>query len=140
AEAEAPRPRAERPPPPKRGMSAPITFTPAGPDVLLVFNSVQAAGSATIWIREVPRANVQAVRGYRGEQLETGSDGLVVHNRSASRADYIITVPSRYRYILVRVGDGPESRIGIVKDKREWVWTIGLQTSVLDDQLPPEDQ
>lgn len=131
---------AERTTPAKRGVSAPITFTPAGPDVSLVFNSVQAAGNATIWIREVPRANVQSVRNYRGEELVTGADGLEVRNRPGSRADYVITIPTRYRYILVRVADGPEVRIGITKSKREWVWTIGLQNSALDSQLPPEDQ
>jgi hypothetical protein len=121
-------------------VSAPITFTPAGPDVSLVFNSVQAAGSATIWIREVPRANVQAIRRYRGEELVTGDAGLEVRNRPGSRADYVITVPTRYRYILMRVADGPEVRMPITKSKQEWVWTIGLQDSALDDQLPPEDQ
>jgi hypothetical protein len=134
----APRP-AERPVPPKRGVSPPITFTPAGPDVSLVFSSVQAAGSATIWIRQVPRANVQAVRGYRNEELVTGADGLEVRNRPGSRADYVITIPTRYRYILVKVADGPEVRIGITKSKREWVWTIGLQNSALDQQVPPEE-
>lgn len=133
-----PRPAA-RPAPAKRGVSPPITFTPAGPDVSLVFSSVQAAGSATIWIREVPRANVQAVRRYGNEELVTGADGLEVRNRPGSRADYVITIPTRYRYILVKVADGPEVRIGITKSKREWVWTIGLQNSALDQQLPSED-
>lgn len=137
AATRAPRP-AERPLPPKRGVSPPITFTPAGPDVSLVFSSVQAAGSATIWIREVPRANVQAVRNYRGEELVTGADGLEVRNRPGSRADYVITIPTRYRYILVKVADGPEVRIGITKSKREWVWTIGLQNSALDQPPPAE--
>jgi hypothetical protein len=138
--ATAARPRAERPPAPKRGVSAPITFTPAGPDVSVVFSSVQAAGSATIWIREVPRANVQATRGYRGEELLTGDEGLEVRNRPGSRADYVITVPTRYRYILVKVADGPEVRIAVTKSKREWVWTIGLQNSALDQQIPPDAQ
>jgi len=140
AVAPAPARRPERPAPAKRGVSAPITFTPVGPDVSVVFSSVQAAGSATIWIREVPRANVQAVRRYRDEGLVTGDEGLEVRNTPASRADYIITVPTRYRYILVKVADGPEVRIAITKSKREWVWTIGLQNSALDEQVPPDAQ
>jgi hypothetical protein len=138
--ASAPAPRPARPAPAKRGVSAPITFTPAGPDVSVVFNSVQAAGSATIWIREVPRANVQAVRRYRDEGLVTGPEGLEVRNTAESRADYMITVPTRYRYILVKVADGPEVRIAITKSKREWVWTIGLQNAALDQQVPPDAQ
>lgn len=133
-----PRPATEQPAPVKRGMSAPMQFTPAGPDVLLVFNSVQAAGTATIWIREVPRANVQAVRRFRGEEMVPSRAGLEVRNRADSRAEYVITVPSRYRYIRVRVADGPEVQIAINKSKQEWIWTISLQSSALDEQLPDD--
>jgi hypothetical protein len=129
---------AERPAPVKRGMSAPMQFTPAGPDVLLVFNSVQVAGTATIWIREVPHANVQAVRRYGDEEMVSSRAGLEVRNRPSSRAEYVITVPSRYRYIRVRVADGPEVQIAINKSKQEWIWTISLQSSALDEQLPDE--
>ncbi|HEU4557457.1 MAG TPA: hypothetical protein VFS20_06385 [Longimicrobium sp.] len=138
APAAAPARAAERPAPVKRGMSAPLQFTPAGPDVLLTFNSVQAAGTATIWIREVPHANVQAVRRYGGEEMVSSRAGLEVRNRPNSRAEYVITVPSRYRYIRVRVADGPEVQIAINKSKQEWIWTISLQSSALDEQLPDE--
>jgi len=122
----------------KRGMSPPMQFTPDGPDVSLAFSSVQAAGTATIWIREVPRASVQAVRGYRGEELAPADTGLVVRNRPGSRAEYVITVPSRYRYIRVRVADGPVVQIATTKSKQEWIWTINLQSSALDDQMPED--
>jgi hypothetical protein len=131
-------PRAERPAPVKRGMSPPLQFTPDGPDVSLMFSSVQAAGTATIWIRQVPRASVQAVRGYRGEEMAAADSGLVVRNRPGSRAEYVITVPSRYRYIRVRVADGPVVQIATTKSKQEWIWTINLRSSALDDQLPEE--
>jgi hypothetical protein len=123
----------------KRGMSAPLQFTPDGPDVSLMFGSVQAAGTATIWIREVPRASVQAVRRYGGEEMVAADSGLVVRNRPNSRAEYVITVPSRYRFIRVRVADGPVVQIATIKSKQEWIWTINLQSSALDDP-PPDGQ
>jgi hypothetical protein len=119
-------------------MSAPLQFTPAGPDVTLVFNSVQAAGTATIWIREVPHANVQAVRRYRNEELVTSPAGLEVRNRPNSRADYMIIVPARYRMIRVRVADGEEVPITTSKSKQDWIWTISLQNSALEEQLPDD--
>ncbi|HYH79414.1 MAG TPA: hypothetical protein VEX86_06445 [Longimicrobium sp.] len=129
--------RAERPAPEvKRGMSAPLQFMPAGPDVSLVFSSVQAVGTATIWLREVPGGNAQAVRNYRGEEMVPGPQGLEIRNRRGSTADYVITVPTRFRYVRVRVGDGPEVQIATTKSKQEWVWTIKLQSSALDDQVP----
>lgn len=130
--------RAERPAPVKRGMSPPMQFTPDGPDVSLTFASVQAAGTATIWVRQVPRASVQAVRGYRGEEMAAADSGLVVRNRPGSRAEYVITVPSRYRYIRVWVADGLVGQIATTKSKQEWIWTINLQSSALDDQLPED--
>lgn len=116
----------------KPGMSAPVTFTPVGPDVSLVFRSVQNVGSATLSIRDVPRAQGQVWAHYRGEGLTPTADGLEVRNEHTSQADYMITVPSRYRFIRVRVGDSPEILIRISKSKQEWIWTINLQTSVLE--------
>jgi anti-sigma factor RsiW len=116
----------------KPGMSAPVTFTPEGPDVSLVFRSVQNVGSATLSIRDVPRAQGQVWEHYRGEGLTPTRDGLEVRNERTSQADYMITVPSRYRFIRVRVGDSPEILIRISKSKQEWIWTINLQTSVLE--------
>ncbi|HEX9939097.1 MAG TPA: hypothetical protein VGB15_18285 [Longimicrobium sp.] len=139
--AEAPRPTAapaERAVPAKRGVSVPIQFTPAGPDVTVVFNSVQAAGTATIWIREVPHANVQAIRRYRDEEMVISPAGLEVRNRPSSRADYMIIVPARYRMIRVRVADGEEARITTSKSKQDWIWTVSLQNSALDEQLPDD--
>jgi anti-sigma factor RsiW len=120
----------------KRGMSPPLQFTPNGPDVSLQFSSVQAAGTATIWIREVPRASIQAVRGYGNEEMAPTDTGLVVRNRPGSRAEYVITVPSRYRYIRVRVADGLVGQIATTKSKQEWLWTISLKSSALDEPVP----
>ena len=132
---ESPAPRAAAPEPErvriKPGMSAPVTFTPRGPDVTLAFSSLQGVGSATVWIRDVPRANGQVVTHYAGEGLVPTGDGLEVRNTTSSRSDYIITVPSRYRFIRVHVGDAPEILIRISKSKREWMWTINLQESAL---------
>jgi anti-sigma factor RsiW len=125
AAADAPRARI------KPGMSAPVTFTPHGPDVTLVFSSVQAVGAATLWIKDVPRANGQVVTHYSGEGMVPTPDGLEVRNTRASDSDYIITIPSRFRFIRVRVADSPEMLIRISKSKQEWIWTINLQTSAL---------
>jgi hypothetical protein len=127
-------PRPARPPREtvKPGMSRTVRFLPAGPDVVLNFASVQSVGVALVWIREdAQQASVQAVTGYRGEEFVPGTAGLEVRNREASRADYTIVIPARYRYIRVRVGDAPEIPIHVTKGKREWVWTVNLQTSAL---------
>jgi hypothetical protein len=125
--------RVARPPRIKPGMSAPVQFDPAGPDVSLVFQSMQELGTATIWIREVAAASAQATRGYHAEPIEPGPDGLLVRNRADSRADYMITVPSRFRFIRVKVGDTPEVQIRIDKSKQEWIWTINLRSTALPD-------
>jgi hypothetical protein len=36
----------------------------------------------------------------------------------------------------VRVGDGPEAQIHVSKSKQEWLWTIPLQNSALQE---PDD-
>lgn len=115
----------------KPGMSAPVHFLPAGPDVTLNFASVQSVGIAQVWIREVPRASGQAVSRYAGEELVPSASGLEVRNGDRSRADYTIIIPARYRYIRVRVGDAPEILIHVPKSKQEWIWTVNLQTSAL---------
>ena len=123
-------PRAARPSV-KPGMSAPVSFRPAGPDVTLTFASVQSVGIAQVWIREVPQASAQAVARYRGEEMVGGPPGLEVRNHEGSRADYTVIIPARYRYIRVRVGDAPEIVIHVPKSKQEWIWTVNLQTSAL---------
>ena len=116
----------------KPGMSRTVRFLPAGPDVALTFASVQSVGIAQVWIREAAtQASVQAVSAYRGEEFVPGAAGLEVRNQEASRADYTIVIPARYRYIRVRVGDAPEVLIHVPKSKQEWVWTVNLQTSAL---------
>ena len=133
--AEAPR-AGTAPPAVKPGMSAPVRFRPAGPDVTLTFASVQSAGSALVWIREVPQASAQVVKGFRGEELVPTASGIEVHNRDRSRADYTIIIPARFRYILVRVGDAPPVPIHISKSKQEWIWTVNLQNSALEQPQP----
>jgi hypothetical protein len=115
----------------KPGMSAPVRFTPAGPDVTLVFSAIQAHGTATLWIRNTPNALAQAVSGFHGEAMTPTASGLEVRNAPESTADYMLTIPTRYRFIRVRVGDGPEVLVPISKSKREWIWTINLQSSAL---------
>jgi hypothetical protein len=131
------RPARPAAPPVKPGTSELVRFRPAGPDVSLTFASVQPRGSAALWIREVaPQASVQATRRYRGEELVAGPAGLEVRNNEGSRADYTIVIPARYRYIYVRVGEGPVVRIQIQKSKQEWFWTIPLQSSAVENPEP----
>jgi hypothetical protein len=133
----APAPRRPAAPRVKPGMSAAVHFMPAGPDVTLTFASVQPRGSAALWIREgVREASVQATSRYNGEELATSPAGVEVRNSDGSRADYTIVIPARYRYIRVRVGDGPEAQIHVSKSKQEWLWTIPLQNSALQE---PDD-
>jgi hypothetical protein len=120
-----------------RGMSPPVTFVPEGPDVTLAFESLQRQGAATVWFRDVPEATGQVVAGRRGETLQPNPQGLDIRNRSGSQADYVITVPARFRFLRVRVGDGPEMVIPIARAKKEWVWTITLQAS---DTPPPAEE
>jgi hypothetical protein len=115
----------------KPGTSAPMRFEPAGPDVVLRFDAAQSGGVATLWIRDVGDGSGQAVTHYAGEEIVPTEDGLAVHNRRASRADYMITVPTRYRFVRVRVGDSPEVQIRVSKAKQDWIWTINLQNSAL---------
>jgi hypothetical protein len=121
----------------KPGMSPAVRFQPEGPDVTLTFASVQPRGSAQLWIREAaPQASAQATSGYHGEELVTSPEGLLVRNGDRSRADYTIVIPARFRYIRVRVADGPETVIHVTKSKQEWLWTIPLQTSALEQPAP----
>jgi hypothetical protein len=133
AVATAPRPSRPEVARVKPGTSTPVRFRPDGPDVTITFASVQSRGTASLWIREdATQASVQATRRYRGEELATSPAGLVVRNGESSRADYTIVIPARYRYIRVRVGDGPESAIPLSKGKQDWFWNIPLQSSALE--------
>jgi hypothetical protein len=114
------------------GSAPPVRFGPPGPDVELAFRSIQDGGSATLWIRDVPAANGQITSGLGGERLVPTADGLEVRNRRDSRADYVVTIPTRFRFVRVRVGDSPEVLIPVSKSKREWIWTINLRTSALE--------
>ena len=119
-------------PPLPRGVSPLMRFSPPGPDIELVFHSVQAAGGATLVMRDVEGANAQVVMGMQGESLVPTAGGLEVRNRADSRADYMITIPTRFRFVRVKIGE-QETYIPIRKSKQEWVWTINLKTSAIDD-------
>lgn len=121
-------PRARRPGLPP-GMSAPVPFNPAGNYVLLRFDSRQRAGTVAIWVRDTDRAEGQVVAGRTRETLEPLADGLHVHNARSSRADYTVTVPTRYRFIRIRIGDEPETTIAVSRATRAWLWTVNLADS-----------
>ena len=108
------------------GMSAPVQFNPTGNYVLLTFESRQRAGSATIWIRDIQTASGQVVAGRQAEQLEPTAEGLRVRNVRASRADYTVEIPTRYRFIRVRIGDEPETMINVSRARQDWLWTLSL--------------
>lgn len=111
------------------GMSAPVRFNPTGNYVLLQVDSRQRVGAVTIWVRDSNNAVGQIVAGRTGETLEPLSDGLRVRNTGASRADYTITVPTRYRFIRVKIGDEPETTIAVSRSNRAWLWTLNLASS-----------
>lgn len=120
--------RARRPGLPP-GMSAPVRFNPSGNYVLLEVESRQRVGAITIWVQESPQAVAQVVAGRTGETLVPTADGLHLRNTRTSRADYTITVPTRYRFIRLKIGDEPETTIAVSRANRAWLWTVNLAAS-----------
>lgn len=113
------------------GVSPPMRFDPAGPDVEIVFQALQDQGAATLEIREGASATGQITGGGAGEALVATADGLLVRNRRTSRADYNVVIPSSFRFVRVRVGEGPEMLIRVTRNKQRWIWTINLKESAL---------
>ncbi|HEU4883429.1 MAG TPA: hypothetical protein VFT45_14305 [Longimicrobium sp.] len=111
------------------GMSAPVRFNPSGNYVLLQVDSRQRVGAMTIWVQNTTNAEGQIVAGRTGETLEPLADGLRLRNTGASRADYTVTVPTRYRYIRLKIGDEPETTIAVSRANRAWLWTVNLAAS-----------
>ena len=111
------------------GATAPVKFTPSGPEVAVRFETLQRGGSATLWLRDVRDATAHITSGHRGERILASEGGVTVRNRPGSRAHYMLTVPVYFRMVRVQVGDGPETLIPVSKSKREWIWTINLQES-----------
>lgn len=120
------RPQRAGPPP---GTSAPVAFNPAGNYVLLQFESRQRAGAVTIWIRNIRTASGQVVAGRQTETMVPTSDGLQVRNARASRADYSVELPTRYRFIRIRIGDEPEQTIPVTRATQDGLWTVNLSDS-----------
>jgi hypothetical protein len=123
--------RARRPGLPP-GMSAPVRFNPAGNYVLLQVDSRQRVGAITIWVRDSNTAEGQVVAGRTGEVLVPTADGLRLQNAAASRADYTVTIPTRYRFIRVKIADEPETTIAVSRANRAWLWTVNLAASEAD--------
>jgi hypothetical protein len=117
------------------GMSAPVRFTPFGNYVLLQVDSRQRLGAVTIWVQDTGQAEGQIVAGRTGETLEPLPDGLRLRNTASSRADYTITVPTRYRFIRVKIAGEPETTIAVSRANRAWLWTVNLASSA-----PPASQ
>lgn len=111
------------------GATAPVEFTPNGPEVVIRFETLQRGGSATLWLREVREATAQVTSGHRTETIVPIAGGVRVRNRPNSRAHYVLTVPVYFRMVRVQVGDGPEMLIPVSKSKSDWIWTISLQES-----------
>jgi hypothetical protein len=111
------------------GMSAPVRFNPSGNYVLLQVDSRQRVGAVTIWVQNTNNAEGQIVAGRTGETLEPLADGLRLRNTGASRADYTVTVPTRYRFIRLKIGDEPETTIAVSRANRAWLWTVNLAAS-----------
>ena len=110
-------------------MSAPVHFTPFGNYVLLQVDSRQRQGAVAIWVQDTDQAEGQIVAGRTGETLELLPDGLRLRNTASSRADYTITVPTRYRFIRVKIADEPETTIAVSRANRAWLWTVNLASS-----------
>lgn len=111
------------------GMSAPVRFNPSGNYVLLQVDTRQRLGAITIWVQDSQQAVGQVVAGRSGETLQPLADGLRLRNERSSRADYTITVPTRYRFIRLKIGDEPETTIAVSRANRAWLWTVNLAAS-----------
>lgn len=110
------------------GMSAPVRFNPTGNYVLLQVDARQREGSITVWVEERPSSEGQVVAGRTGETLQPLGDGLRLRNARSSRADYTVRVPTRVRFIRVKIGDEPETTIPVSRAtvNRPWVWNVSL--------------
>ncbi|HEX2078768.1 MAG TPA: hypothetical protein VHG08_13690, partial [Longimicrobium sp.] len=108
------------------GMAAPVRFNPTGNYVLLQVDSRQRVGNITVWVEDRQTAEGQVVAGRTGETLEPLGDGVRVRNARSSRADYTVRVPTRYRFIRVKIGDEPETTIAVSRANRAWVWNVSL--------------
>jgi hypothetical protein len=122
-------PRGSRRPVLPPGMSELVPFNPPGNYVLLRFDSRQRVGSAMLWSKDITSASGQVVAGRQAEQLAPTADGLRVHNAAGSRADYVIEVPKRYRYIRVQVGDEPETTYAVARSRHDWTLNVSLSGS-----------
>lgn len=111
------------------GATAPVKFTPNGPEVTIRFANLQRGGTATVWLRDVEDATAEVSSGHRRERIVPVEGGVRIENRTSSRAHYMIIVPVHFRMLRVQVGDGQESLILVSKAKTDWVWTIPLQES-----------
>ena len=111
------------------GTTAPVKFTPRGPEVTIRFETLQRGGTATLWLRDVEDATAEVTSGHRGERILPEEGGVRVRNRPSSRAHYMLTVPVYFRSLRVQVGDGNETVIPISKSKTDWIWTIPLQAT-----------
>ena len=110
------------------GMSAPVRFNPTGNYVLLQVDSRQRVGNVTVWVEERPTSEGQVVANRSGETLQPLGDGLRLRNSRSSRADYTVRVPTRVRFIRVRIGDEAETTIAVSRAtaNRPWVWNVSL--------------
>jgi hypothetical protein len=109
----------------------PVRFEPEGPEVLLEFESLQAAGAATLVIGESDDASARIVAGNGGEKLVEIPGGLEIRNRPESRAEYRIEVPTRFRLVRIRVAKNQEMLIRVTPGRQPWLWTINLQDTAL---------
>ncbi|HEV3052703.1 MAG TPA: hypothetical protein VGX50_20485 [Longimicrobium sp.] len=111
------------------GMSAPVRFTPGGNYVLLQVDSRQRVGAIGIAVQETDQAVAQVVAGRTGETLEPTADGIRLRNTRSSRADYTISIPTRYRFIRIKIADEPETTIAVSRASRAWLWNVNLAAS-----------
>lgn len=111
------------------GMSAPVRFNPAGNYVLLQVDSRQRVGAIGIAVQDTDEAVAQVVSGRTGETLVPTADGIRLRNTRSSRADYTISIPTRYRFIRIQIDDEPETTIAVSRSSRALLWNVNLAAS-----------
>jgi hypothetical protein len=111
------------------GMSEAVSFNPPGNYVLIRFDSRQRDGAALLWSKDISTASGQVVAGRQAERLVPTADGLRIRNAPGSRADYVIEVPKRYRYIRVQVADEPETTYSVPRSQHDMNLNVMLSGS-----------
>ena len=102
-----------------------VAFAPRGARFELQLERFQRDGTLTVEVRDVERATAQVLNGANETMLILPS-GIRVENRAASRASYLVTVPSSLPVLNVTVGGETVATLNVARAKLPWTRTFSL--------------